>query len=130
MTRVGLPRKPGDVYEIRLRQPGEIREDAGATRLWLDAHTGQRLGARDPMQATSGDAFINWLFPLHTGEAFGIPGRVFITLYGFAPLMFALTGILIWWKRRSGHRRHMARERERERARLKVARRARGAHGA
>lgn len=130
VTRVGLPRKPGDVYEIRLRQPGEIREDAGATRLWLDAHTGQRLGARDPMQATSGDAFINWLFPLHTGEAFGIPGRVFITLYGFAPLMFALTGILIWWKRRSGHRRHMARERERERARLKVARRARGAHGA
>ncbi|CAG2156845.1 hypothetical protein LMG19282_05319 [Cupriavidus campinensis] len=115
VTRIGLPRKPGDVYEIRLRQSGEIRGDSGATRLWLDAYTGQRLGARDPLakDAPSGDTLINWLFPLHTGEAFGTPGRAFITAFGLTPLIFAITGVLIWWKRRSGHRRHLARERER-----------------
>lgn len=115
VTRVGLPRKAGDAFEIRLRQPGEIREESGATRLWLDAYSGKRLAVRDPNRAESGDKFINWLFPLHTGEAFGLPGRAFITLYGFAPLTFAITGILIWWKRRSGHRRHL----EKERARMK-----------
>ncbi|PWK36471.1 PepSY-associated TM helix domain-containing protein [Cupriavidus plantarum] len=121
VTRVSLPRKAGDTYEIRLRQPGEIRQDSGATRLWLDAHTGQRVAVRDPKQAASGDTFINWLFPLHTGEAFGIPGRAFMTLYGLTPLAFALTGILIWWKRRTGHRRHLQREAERARGKLKRA---------
>lgn len=117
VTRIGLPRKPGDVYEIRLRQPGEVREDSGATRLWLDAYTGERLGVRDPQaaDAPAGDTLINWLFPLHTGEAFGTPGRVFITAFGLMPLVFAVTGVLIWWKRRSGHRRHVEKERERGR---------------
>jgi uncharacterized iron-regulated membrane protein len=34
-------------------------------------------------------------------------------VFGLVPLVFALTGVLIWWKRRSGHRRHLAREKER-----------------
>ncbi|RZT41304.1 PepSY-associated TM helix domain-containing protein [Cupriavidus agavae] len=113
VTRVGLPRKPGDAYEIRLRQEGEIRGGSGATRLWLDAYSGRPLGARDPLDAAPGDTIINWLFPLHTGEAFGTYGRVFITVFGLAPLAFAMTGVLIWWKRRSGHRRHVERERGR-----------------
>ena len=117
VTRISLPRKPGDAYEIRLRQEGEVRADSGATRLWLDAYTGHPLGARDPRDAPSGDTFVNWLFPLHTGEAFGVYGRAFITVFGLIPLAFAVTGVLIWWKRRSGHRRHL----EREKARLKRA---------
>ncbi|AZG13580.1 PepSY-associated TM helix domain-containing protein [Cupriavidus pauculus] len=115
VTRISLPRKPGDAYEVRLRQEGELQADSGATRLWLDAYTGRPLGARDPRDAQSGDALIFWLFPLHTGEAFGTYGRVFITAFGLMPLAFALTGVLIWWKRRSGHQRHL----ERERVRLK-----------
>lgn len=117
VTRVSLPRKPGDAYEVRLRQDGEVRADSGATRLWLDAYTGRPLGVRDPRAAPSGDTFINWLFPLHTGEAFGTFGRAFITVFGLIPLAFAVTGVLIWWKRRGGHRRHV----EREKARLKRA---------
>jgi uncharacterized iron-regulated membrane protein len=109
VTRIGFPRKPGDAFEVRLRQPGEVRQDTGATRLWLDAWTGQRLGVRDPQDAPAGDTLLNWLFPLHTGEAFGLAGRVFITLFGLAPLGFAVTGLLIWWKRRRGHQRHLVR---------------------
>jgi uncharacterized iron-regulated membrane protein len=71
VTRISLPRKPGDAYEVRLRQEGEVRADTGATRLWLDAYTGRPLAVRDPRNAASGDTIINWLFPLHTGEAFG-----------------------------------------------------------
>ncbi|HBO82562.1 MAG TPA: hypothetical protein DD502_30995, partial [Cupriavidus sp.] len=111
VTRISLPRKPGDAYEVRLRQEGEVRADTGATRLWLDAYTGRPLAVRDPRNAASGDTIINWLFPLHTGEAFGSWGRAFITVFGLVPLAFAVTGVLIWWKRRSGHRRHLERER-------------------
>ncbi|TPQ34393.1 PepSY-associated TM helix domain-containing protein [Cupriavidus pinatubonensis] len=113
VTRISFPRKAGDAYEVRLRQPDEVRKDSGATRLWLDAYTGKRLGARDPADAPAGDTFLNWLFPLHTGEAFGVPGRLFITVFGLAPLMFGITGVLIWWKRRRGHQRHMTKVRQR-----------------
>ncbi|MEN7526065.1 MULTISPECIES: PepSY domain-containing protein [unclassified Cupriavidus] len=113
VTRVGLPRKPGDAYEVRLRQNAEIQGGSGATRLWLDAYTGRPLGVRDPLNGASGDTLISWLFPLHTGEAFGSYGRAFITVFGLMPLAFAVTGVLIWWKRRSGHRRHLERERGR-----------------
>ena len=44
--------------------------------------------------------FLSWLFPLHTGEAFGLPGRIFISLFGFAPLAFMVTGLVIWLKLR------------------------------
>ncbi len=117
VTRVSFPRKAGDAYEVRLRQPGEVRQDSGATRLWLDAWTGQRLGARDPNDAPAGDTFLNWMFPLHTGEAFGVPGRAFITAFGLAPLVFAVTGVLIWWKRRRGHQHHVAKMKQRATAR-------------
>ncbi|MBF6986632.1 PepSY domain-containing protein [Cupriavidus sp. IK-TO18] len=113
ITRISFPRKPGDAFEVRLRQPDEVRKDSGATRLWLDAWTGTRLGAKDPHDAPAGDTLLNWLFPLHTGEAFGLPGRIFITLFGLAPLAFALTGVLIWWKRRRGHRRHVVKTAQR-----------------
>jgi len=108
VTRISFPRKAGDAFEVRLRQPGEVRRDSGATRMWLDAWTGQQLGVRDPHDAPAGDTFLNWLFPLHTGEAFRLPGRVFIAVFGLAPLTFALTGVLIWWKRRRGHQRQVA----------------------
>jgi uncharacterized iron-regulated membrane protein len=106
VTRIGFPRKPGDAYELRVRQPGEVRQ-GGATRVWVDAYSGRRLGVRDPQDAPAGDTVLNWLYPLHTGEWFGLPGRIFISMFGFAPLAFALTGMLIWLKRRRGHRRHL-----------------------
>ena len=113
VTRLGFPRKPADAWEVRLRQPGELRQDSGATRLWLDAYTGRRLGVRDPHNAAAGDTFINWMYPLHTGKAFGVPGRLFITLFGLTPLLFAVTGVLVWFKRRRGHRRHAQKEQAR-----------------
>lgn len=104
VSRISFPRQPDDVYEIRLRQPGEVRQDGGATRLYLDAYSGARVGVRDPMNAPAGDTLLNWMYPLHTGEAFGLPGRIFMSGFGLVPLMFAVTGVMIWLKRRRGRR--------------------------
>ncbi|AOZ07373.1 PepSY-associated TM helix domain-containing protein [Cupriavidus malaysiensis] len=118
VTRVSPPRKPDDAYEVRLRQPGEVRQGGGSTRVWIDARRGTVLRLRDPLRAPAGDTLLNWLYPLHTGEAFGLPGRILITVFGLAPLAFAVTGLLIWLKRRRGQRRHLARERQRAGVRL------------
>ncbi|AXA90832.1 PepSY domain-containing protein [Massilia sp. YMA4] len=98
--RVSLPADKKTPYEIRMRQPGEVRQGDGSTRITVDAYTGQLLRVRDPLNTPAGDTFLNWQFPLHTGEAFGLAGRVVITLAGFAPLAFMVTGLVLWLGRR------------------------------
>lgn len=95
-------------YEIRMRQPGEVREGDGSTRVSVDAFSGAVLRVRDPLRAGAGDTFLNWQFPLHTGEAFGLPGRVLVSASGLAPLLFMVTGLVLWLGRRAMHRKARA----------------------
>ncbi|HEY0587104.1 MAG TPA: PepSY-associated TM helix domain-containing protein, partial [Pseudoduganella sp.] len=95
-------------YEIRMRQAGEIREGDGNTRVSVDAFSGAVLRVRDPLKAAAGDSFLNWQFPLHTGEAFGMAGRVLVSFSGLAPLAFMVTGLVLWLGRRTMHRKARA----------------------
>lgn len=87
-------------YEVRLRQPGEHRQDDGATRISIAVAGGQVLRVQDPLTAVSGDRFLGWLFPLHSGIAFGTAGRIFISFFGVLPLLFFASGLLMWQRRR------------------------------
>lgn len=98
VSRLTLPAKASQPYEIRVRQPGELRHGDGATRISIDARDGQVLRVIDPLRAQGGDRFIGMLFPLHTGEALGLGGRIFISLYGLMPLVFFVTGVVVWLK--------------------------------
>lgn len=99
ISRLTLPAKSSAPYEVRLRQPGEIRQGDGATRVSIDSGDGRVLRVQNPLRAQAGDTLLNWLFPLHSGEAFGLAGRIFITCFGVLPLLFFLTGLAIWVKR-------------------------------
>lgn len=103
VSRVTLPPAPSAPFELRVRQPGEVRKGDGATRVVIDAYSGEVLRVRDPLLASGGDTFLNWFFPIHTGEAFGTAGRVFISVFGIAPLLFFITGFALWWRRRRSH---------------------------
>lgn len=101
VSRVSIPAKAGQPFEIRVRQPAELRQGPGATRISIDSGDASVLRVIDPEQARGGDKFLSWLFPLHTGEAFGLGGRIFISLFGFLPLAFFATGLVIWAKLRN-----------------------------
>jgi len=100
ITRVALPTDKKTPYEIRMRQPGEVRQGTGSTRITVDAYTGALLRVRNPLAAPAGDTFLNWQFPLHTGEAFGLAGRIVIAIAGVLPLGFMITGLVLWLGRR------------------------------
>jgi len=61
---------------------------------------------------TVGDAIHDWQFPLHSGKAFGLAGRIVISLTGLVVALLSVTGVLIWWKKRRG-RTYAARRKER-----------------
>lgn len=99
LSRIGLPAKASETYELRMRQETEVRQGDGNTRISVDAYSGEIVQIRDPLHANRGDTFLNWMFPLHTGEAFGLTGRIIISLLGLMPLLFMITGTAIWLKR-------------------------------
>ena len=96
VSRVSIPAKPQQPFEVRLRQPGELRHGNGATRVSVDAGSGALLRVVDPLAARGGDWVVSTFFPLHTGEAFGTLGRILISIAGVTPLAFFITGIVVW----------------------------------
>jgi uncharacterized iron-regulated membrane protein len=58
----------------------------------------------DPIEFTAGDTFIHWLHPLHSGEAFDMPGRFLVLLTGLScPILF-ITGLMRWQQKRRAER--------------------------
>ncbi len=66
----------------------------------IDQYSGKVLQRYTPINATAGDNFLGWLFPLHTGHAFGLPGRILILALGFVPTVLYVTGLIRWLQKR------------------------------
>ena len=55
---------------------------------------------RDGLAESGGDTILNWLHPLHGGEAFGMAGRLLAFVAGLVPAALFVTGLLRWTRRR------------------------------
>ena len=107
-TRVQIPDDAAKGYDVRLLQGGELRADTGDTRVRMSA-AGQVVDSRDPLRAPAGDTLLSWLFPLHSGEALGLAGRLAWTVFGLAPVLLFATGLWLWLKRRRATRSRVVR---------------------
>ncbi|MBF1166099.1 MAG: PepSY domain-containing protein, partial [Dechloromonas agitata] len=59
---------------------------------------------------TAADMFVQAQFPLHSGRILGVPGRIMISVMGLVVAMLSVTGIYLWWKKRSSRERSKARQ--------------------
>ncbi|MEB0137810.1 MULTISPECIES: PepSY-associated TM helix domain-containing protein [unclassified Undibacterium] len=100
ITRIVLPSERVNQYEIRLRQEQELRLGAGATRVYFDAANADIVRLVDPLMASGSERLLGYFFPLHSGQAGGEFGRILISLCGLMPLLLAVSGIVVWIKRR------------------------------
>jgi len=100
ISRINLPKTSSVNYEIRLHQRGELRQRTGATRVSIDGVDGRVIKIQDPLKARKWELISSYFFPLHSGEIFGLTGKIFISLFGLMPLLFVISGTLIWLKRR------------------------------
>lgn len=86
-------------YQVRFLAPSDIM-DTGTIRVFVDGRDGSPLGAFDHRDGTVGDKIRVWQWPLHSGQGFGLPGRVLICVAGLLPLLLAATGLWLWMRRR------------------------------
>lgn len=100
LTAVSWPKADDATYRIRLRAPGEIRRAYGNSIVLVDANSGAVRGAYPIAQAEPARAFMSALFPIHTGEAGGIIGRILSIAIGLWLVTMIVAGTLLWFKRR------------------------------
>jgi len=79
----------------------------------VDGSTGDVMGIRSRLGDSAGDAFMAWMYPLHSGRVLGFWGRLIVGVVGVAILIFGSLGVVLWWQRRRNRIR-----REYEKARM------------
>jgi uncharacterized iron-regulated membrane protein len=76
----------------------------GARYLYFDAASGRLRGGWIPGTGTAGDLMLQSMFPLHSGQILGLPGRIFVAITGLAVSALSATGVVIWARKRRGRR--------------------------
>jgi uncharacterized iron-regulated membrane protein len=95
-----LPSTPTGVYVVGKQSKDEPNRTKTFRNVGVDQYTGEVLHVQDRNAFTAGERFLEWLFPLHSGEAFGAFGRPLTLLIGLMPLALYVTGFLRWRQRR------------------------------
>ncbi len=100
VRRISTPQGETGTYRINLRQRHEINQHHPITMVWVDRWSGQIRDVRNPGKFSAGQSFTAWMWPLHTGEAFGGSGRLAWFFLGLTPLFLFVSGVLHWLYRR------------------------------
>jgi len=100
-----LPSTPNGVYVVGKQSDDEPNRTKTSRNVSVDQYSGKVLYIQDRNGFTAGEKFLELLFPLHSGEAFGAIGRSIVLFIGLTPLALYLTGFLRWRHKRRARRR-------------------------
>ncbi|HEY9104278.1 MAG TPA: PepSY-associated TM helix domain-containing protein [Chitinimonas sp.] len=89
-------------YRVALEAEGQGERALAVSyeQVLVDADDGRLLARNSYAQGSAADRLMAWQFPLHTGQALGLPGRVLIFLSGLAVAVISVTGLLMWLRKR------------------------------
>lgn len=103
LTEIHIPQKLTAGYLFYLRRTGD-KYRLGDTIAWVHPATGEILVERSDRTRSAGETLMHWLFPLHSGTAFGRPGMIAMCLTGTMPLLLVGSGLWVWLRKRRGER--------------------------
>lgn len=109
ISEVHIPPRGNTGYLFYLTERSDVHR-LGDTIAWVHPITAEILVERSGRTRSAGESFMHWLFPLHTGSAFGAAGLLIMCIAGVMPLLLVGTGLWVWLKKRPGER--IARERQ------------------
>lgn len=105
VKRISTPNGVVGVYKVSLRQPSEIFKNSyPETQVWIDQYSGTVLGSMDPKNYTMTKTFLSIQWELHSGQAFGLSGRILVCIVGLVPLILYITGFIRWLQKRRAAR--------------------------
>lgn len=104
-TYLTMPWEPGVDFSFWGDVPtGNFLTSEYASVVSFDADTGQRESVYDIRDAGTGAVIIDSYRRLHFGDFAGLMSKVVWCFVGLLPLLLSLTGLTLWWRRRSRRR--------------------------
>lgn len=88
-------------YGMAARSQSDIGK-FGSVVVTFDAQTGQLLDSQWGGGEKAGDTVTRWLVMLHMAAVGGLAMQVFVCLMGFVITTLAVTGVVVWVKKRKG----------------------------
>lgn len=101
---LGNAPSPEAAYSVCSKNAKSVSRFADRRCVQIDQYSGEILWFTASGQHTGGDTFIAWQLPLHSGKAFGLPGRLLVLASGLLlPVLFT-TGVIRWTQKRRSRR--------------------------
>jgi uncharacterized iron-regulated membrane protein len=94
-----LPEARTPWYRVRLLVPGDLYRLVGQTIVELDAGDGHVLAEQTLEMRSFGTRLTDSFYPIHTGEAGGLPGRIIAALIGLWAVLMIGLGCAQWYLR-------------------------------
>lgn len=105
LAGIRFPATDDLTWRIRLLAPGEPRRAYGMTTVLIDGGAGHVLALQDARTGPFRLRLANLIYPIHTGEALGMPGRLGVLSIGVWLASMVIMGALLWWSRRAMRKR-------------------------
>ena len=98
VTDVQLPLNPKGVFMVILRVPEETSETAHSY-IFVDQYSGKVLHAVNFLTESRGYRVIRFNRSIHTGDVWGTPGHILVSLSSLLVVVMVVTGLVIWLKK-------------------------------
>ncbi len=96
-VHVNFPKNKKDLVKINLRYPYDIVKKQNVFE--YDQYSGQLLKSELYAEYSAADKVKHANRDLHTGTAFGLPGKILMFLASFFAATLPISGFLIWYQR-------------------------------
>jgi uncharacterized iron-regulated membrane protein len=93
-----VPLRTTGAYTMLMRVPEETSEAVHST-IAIDQYSGKVLNVRNYMTESAGYRLIRFNRSIHTGDIFGLPSHILVSLSSLALVAMAISGLVIWWKK-------------------------------
>ncbi len=101
VIQVQLPLNPKAVFSVQLGTPGDPSVDSPIfTTVFVDQYSAEAIHVQNLFGESPGYRMVRLNRAIHTGDILGLPGHILTSLSSLLLGVMAVTGILIWWKKR------------------------------
>lgn len=93
------------VFVYRVDSSLDISNKYPRTEVYFDGKEGRLIGFDAATGISAGNTVSSWLFALHMAAVGGWCYRIVVTVLGLGVAVLSVSGVLIWWRKRSKRRR-------------------------
>ncbi|MDE2562782.1 MAG: PepSY domain-containing protein [Sphingomonadales bacterium] len=96
---LSFPVKPGDLIQIRMRQPQEWLPN-GHTNLWFAPGDGHLIATKDARTLPTGATILDRVYPLHAAKVGGFLTKLIMTISGIGLALLGSFAVWSFWFKR------------------------------